>query len=59
MKKIQSKKLSKKVSTICDFNRGTSEAIFGTTKPQTDPTTVTVTLITTTIQTYKPAKMLS
>jgi hypothetical protein len=57
MKNSRTKKLSKKVSTVSDFNRGSFNGLSDS-RPtmETDPTTVTVTLITTTANTYKPAK---
>jgi hypothetical protein len=49
MKNIQSKKLNKKINTICDFNAVPSQRSFGETDPPTgtDPTNTTILTITT------------
>jgi len=57
MKNIRTKKLNKRINTVYDYNRGSVIGALGTTNPvETDPTTVTATLITTTAHTYKRAK---
>jgi hypothetical protein len=57
MKSIRTKKLKKRINTVYDYNRGSMIGVLGPTHPvETDPTTVTATLITTTAHTYKRAK---
>lgn len=52
MKNLKSKKLHKEVATVCDFNRGILTGGYSDTVPtQTDPTTATVTIIVTTVNT--------
>ncbi|MCR8560358.1 hypothetical protein KXD93_22080 [Mucilaginibacter sp. BJC16-A38] len=59
MKNFKSKKLHKRLDTICDFNRGTLGAGFPDTTPtETDPTTATVTIIVTTVNTHASQKRL-
>ncbi|GAB2972228.1 hypothetical protein GCM10027049_02380 [Mucilaginibacter puniceus] len=59
MKNIKSKRLHKSLETVCDFNRGNTKAYSETTKPtETDPTTATVTIIITTVNTGHAGKML-
>ncbi|MES2376716.1 MAG: hypothetical protein V4553_09060 [Bacteroidota bacterium] len=57
MKNLRSKKLIKRISTVCDFNRGNSRgSLFDTNMPtETDPTTATVTIIITTANTHAKA----
>jgi len=53
MKNLRPKKLSKKINTVCDFNRGNLKGSFlDTTPTETDPTTVTATIVLTTINTH-------
>jgi hypothetical protein len=49
MKTIKSKKLNKKINTICDFNTVNANGLFGETDPTTgtDPTNTTIITITT------------
>jgi hypothetical protein len=59
MKNLKSKRLHKSLETICDFNRGKSKDYRDTTHPtETDPTTATVTIIVTTVNTGHAGKML-
>lgn len=59
MKNSKSKRLHKRIDTICDFNRGN---LFGgtpeTTAPETDPTTATMTIVITTVNTHVAPKKL-
>gem|GEM_PF-3977504 len=57
MKNLRSRKLNKRINTICDFNRGNYRgSLFETTTPtETDPTTATVTIIITTVNTHLKA----
>lgn len=51
--------MHKSLETICDFNRGKSKDYRDTTHPtETDPTTATVTIIVTTVNTGHAGKML-
>lgn len=60
MKNLRSKKLNKKVNTICDFNRGNLWGSFSETTPaETDPTTVTATIVLTTINTHLAGQKLT
>jgi len=49
MKTIKSKKLNKRVTTICDFNTPYAKSLLGDTDPPTgtDPTNTTVITLTT------------
>lgn len=59
MKNLKSKKLHKEVATVCDFNRGILQTGFSDTTPtETDPTTATVTIIVTTVNTHVAYKRL-
>lgn len=52
MKISQSKQLNKRIDTICDFTSGTIKGSLFETPTETDPTTATVTIIVTTINTH-------
>lgn len=59
MKNLKSKRLHKSSETICDFNRGNLKDYRENTRPtETDPTTATVTIIVTTVNTGFAGKML-
>ena len=49
MKTIKSKKLNKKINTVCDFNTPYAKSLLGDTDPPTgtDPTNTTVITLTT------------
>jgi len=52
MKNLTSKKLNKKIETVCDFKGENLRGFSDTTPPETDPTTVTATIVLTTINTH-------
>lgn len=59
MKNFKSKKLHKSSETVCDYNRGNLKDYRETTRPtETDPTTATVTIIVTTVNTGYSGRML-
>jgi len=57
MKNLKSKKLHRRLDTICDFNRGILTGGYSETDPpQTDPTSATMTIVITTINTHAAQK---
>lgn len=60
MKNLRSKKLNKTVQTVCDFNRVNQWSSLSDTRPvETDPTTVTATIVLTTINTHMAGQKLT
>ncbi|MCQ6958323.1 hypothetical protein [Mucilaginibacter aquariorum] len=49
MKNLKSKRLNKRMDTICDFNRGILKGSLMPTTVETDPTTATMTIVITTV----------
>jgi hypothetical protein len=58
MKNNKSKKLTKQINTICDFNSPATKIGFGETETGTDPTNITIITLTT-VNTHLGAQKLT
>jgi hypothetical protein len=57
MKNLNTKKLNRQISTVCDFSRKIRNSPYSdTTNTGTDPTNTAGTVITTTVNTYLAVK---
>ncbi|MFA6245362.1 MAG: hypothetical protein WC615_00385 [Mucilaginibacter sp.] len=58
MKNNKSKKLTREISTICDFKSPTIRTVFGDTETGTDPTNITIITLTT-VNTHQAGQKLT